>query len=350
MYSPKIREDLIPRIYRAAKEADLPMTAWVNRAVEKALPQAAAEQTKPTERMIVMNSRLEVKETSGMTADTLVIAKGEAGYRVCSPLNPGKQYVVTGIPDDPQCSCPDFNHPEKPAGWQCGHIQAVLQKVTTDGGGATSEERKTSAAPNSNGPGEPPATNGANGKKSPHGKNGKGIVMLLKRSVSPDGRIDSLSVEFTCPIGSATTEGIKELAQVILNLQGEIASGFLKANAKPKANSTESRPAAPANNGNNGSVVPDNAVTAQLLTVGTMNTRRGPKLVLNVMVSGQILKFFGSQDEIAEAIRGAGYTSAADHVSDGLALHVPCRVVTKPNGKYVNVERVYPAGPNGTKP
>ena len=37
MYSPKIREDLIPRIYTAAKNAGLAMTDWVNQAVERAL-------------------------------------------------------------------------------------------------------------------------------------------------------------------------------------------------------------------------------------------------------------------------------------------------------------------------
>ena len=47
MYSPKIREDLIPRIYRAAEEAKLPMTAWVNQAVEEALPNVANEQPQP---------------------------------------------------------------------------------------------------------------------------------------------------------------------------------------------------------------------------------------------------------------------------------------------------------------
>jgi len=47
MYSPKIDEVLIPRIYRAAKEAKLPMTAWVNRAVLRALPEAAAIQPNP---------------------------------------------------------------------------------------------------------------------------------------------------------------------------------------------------------------------------------------------------------------------------------------------------------------
>jgi len=39
MYSPKISEDLIPRIYRAAKQQKIPMTRWVNRVVERALPQ-----------------------------------------------------------------------------------------------------------------------------------------------------------------------------------------------------------------------------------------------------------------------------------------------------------------------
>lgn len=38
MYSPKIDETLIPRIYRAAKAAKLPMTVWVSRAVDSALP------------------------------------------------------------------------------------------------------------------------------------------------------------------------------------------------------------------------------------------------------------------------------------------------------------------------
>ena len=37
MYSPVIREDLIPLIYRAAKTENVRMTTWVNRAVEDAL-------------------------------------------------------------------------------------------------------------------------------------------------------------------------------------------------------------------------------------------------------------------------------------------------------------------------
>jgi hypothetical protein len=43
MYSPKIREDLIPRIYRAAKGAKVAMTKWVNQVIEEALPTETEE-------------------------------------------------------------------------------------------------------------------------------------------------------------------------------------------------------------------------------------------------------------------------------------------------------------------
>ena len=48
MYSPKIREDLIPKIYRAAKSAKVAMTKWVNRVIEEALPPAADQKDQET--------------------------------------------------------------------------------------------------------------------------------------------------------------------------------------------------------------------------------------------------------------------------------------------------------------
>ncbi len=37
MYSPQIREDLVMRVYHAAKEGSITMTTWVNKAVEQTL-------------------------------------------------------------------------------------------------------------------------------------------------------------------------------------------------------------------------------------------------------------------------------------------------------------------------
>ena len=74
-----------------------------------------------------------------------------------------------------------------------------------------------------------------------------------------------------------------------------------------------------------------------------MNGRWGKRLFLNVMVNGEVLKLFGSEKQLAEAVRDAGFASMADHITEGMTMNLPCRVVTKPNGKYVNVERVLAA-------
>ena len=50
--------------------------------------------------------------------------------------------------------------------------------------------------------------------------------MLIKRSVSPDGRIDSLSVEFDCPVEEQSLEETVGRARKILELQREIVGHF----------------------------------------------------------------------------------------------------------------------------
>ena len=53
MYSPKIREDLAPRIYREAKKSGVKMTVWVNAVIELALrkiDEAQNEKTKKEEK------------------------------------------------------------------------------------------------------------------------------------------------------------------------------------------------------------------------------------------------------------------------------------------------------------
>jgi hypothetical protein len=256
--------------------------------------------------------------------ETLVIAKADEGFRVCSPLNPGKQYLVTGLPDQPQCTCQEFASHDGDPEWLCAHILAVLKET----GAPTQAQTNGATAPaGSRGSYGPPTTTT---RKVPGGKNGDGAVMLLKRSVSPDGRIDSLSVEFSCPIGKETPETLKQRAEKILALQAEIAAGFLKTNGNGAAK-----------NGNG----PVSAVPGQLLAVASMNGRYGKRLFLNVLVNGQVLKFFGSEKQLAEAVTSAGYGSVAGHVADGYVLNLPCRVVTKPSqdGKYINIEQVLPA-------
>jgi hypothetical protein len=73
MYSPKIREDLIPRIYRAAKSAKVAMTAWVNQVIEQALPPEAEEKDPET------NGRKSEKGENNYERDRIGEKGGESG-------------------------------------------------------------------------------------------------------------------------------------------------------------------------------------------------------------------------------------------------------------------------------
>jgi hypothetical protein len=256
-------------------------------------------------------------------AETFILAKCDEGFRVCSPLTPAKQFVVNGLPENPRCNCPDFARQDGDPEYVCNHILAVLRET----GLAIPPQGSPPTAPGGDrGPVDPTT---ATARKGAGGKNGNGAVMLLKRSVSPDGRIDSLSVEFSCPIGKATTEELKQRAGRILALQADIASGFLRTNGNGRHTSNDDATAVP----------------GQLLAVASMNGKWGRRLFLNVLVNGQVLKLFGSEKQLAEAVTGAGFGSVAQSLTEGNPLNLPCRVVTKPSpdGKYINIERVLPA-------
>ena len=55
MYSPRIRDELIPGIYRAAKASGVPMTVWVCQVIEQALAaqQAIQEEVEKYKRRAV---------------------------------------------------------------------------------------------------------------------------------------------------------------------------------------------------------------------------------------------------------------------------------------------------------
>ncbi len=278
-----------------------------------------------------MNTSVIDRTTTAATEETFIVRNGDEGYRVCSPLDPSKQFTVTGLPDDPQCNCLDFAHPDRPPDWQCKHILAVLKSAGEMPVNRVNGTPVPAGSRDADGP--PPRTE----KKAPNGRNGRGAVMLLKRSVSPDGRIDSLSVEFSCPVGSVTTAAIKQQAATILALQGEITAGFLKTNS----NGSNGKPA-PKNSDENGAT---NAVPGRLLAVAAMNGKWGKRLFVNILVNGQVLKFFGTEKQLAGALADAGYPEVSSAFGEGMTFNLPCQVVTKrsPDGKYLNVERILPA-------
>lgn len=262
--------------------------------------------------------------TGGAGAGPLVMVRTEDGFRVYSPANPGQSYTVSGSPENPTCSCPEFQHGRKDE--RCVHISAVLNSFPVpqerDEDRYAAEERR--AIQGEGRAGEDHGCSGTNGATQ----------MLIKRSVSPDGRIDSLSVEFSTGVDGMPVAHVTRRAAELLALQSGIVQGFL-AGAK---NGNGTKPKDTSDNGVNG------AALAEMVDIGGMDGRWGRRLFIRIQANGQSLRLYGSKPQLVEAIKNAGFARAAERIEEGVALRVPCRVITKPSpdGKYVNIERVLP--------
>ncbi len=271
------------------------------------------------------------------TDEVFVIARSPDGFRVHAPQNGRTVYVVGPDLNSPTCTCPDFQYHQADPDWRCKHILAV-------------EHRFAPPAPPENLPAvsdtdEERSAIQEEGKptrrvRNPRTSNGT-TQMLVKRSVSPDGRIDSLSVEFSCPV-DRTVEGEAETqAATLMGLQAGIVHRFLALNGHATA-----RPApAPA-------PVPAPApmpvgTPAKLVRIDGMDGKYGRRLFLVVQSNGSMLRLYGSAKQLGDALTAAGYPDHIQYVAEGATLDLPCRIVTKPSpdGRYQNIERVLPAEP-----
>lgn len=262
--------------------------------------------------------------------DVFVITAAEEGWRVRSARNPSRYYLVSVHSTGLKCTCPDFQKhaPQDPA-WQCKHILAVEEHEAKTAATDPQVERELAeerAAIQAEGEAQVPPSNGESGASQ----------LLLKRSVSPDGRIDSLSVELSTPIAGQSATGIKALALKTLKLQTDIVRDFLKSNGKANSNRTASQPQTAKGNG---------PAFARLLDVGVTNGQYGERFYLNVEVNGRRARFFGTAGQIARAISVTGEKVYARDIEPGMRFDLPCRVLTQVSrdGRYLNVTRVLPA-------
>jgi SWIM zinc finger len=284
------------------------------------------------------DTQLEVRKERAENG-TLVISKLDDGFRVYSVQNPSNMYHVRKDGERLTCTCPDFDVHKADTTWRCKHILALVPWMKRNGNGAAAPTEKPadqSPAPADSAQ-QPPS---GPSLQLPQPIPPVPVQMMMKRSVSPDGRIDSISVEFSLPVSGYSNEEIKARALATLELQKEIVGSFLKLNgskASPVFAQRNPQPPKPAN-GDGGPTF------ARMIDVGRINTRRGESLCINFQVNGRHPRLFGSAKQLAEHITSAGYEIAPENIEDGLRLNLACRVVTKPtdDGKYLNVEKVLP--------
>ena len=271
-----------------------------------------------------------------------VISKLEDGFRVYAIQNPSHLYHVRQEGERWTCTCPDFEAHKADTTWRCKHILAV----------APLPRRETAPAAPSNGnhgsQNQIPPVNGnspTNGRRRPNNHGNGSAQMLIKRSVSPDGRIDSVSVEFSISVTDLPHGEIKAKALTMLKLQKEITTEFLKLNGDRPASVVPpaSKPPEP---------TPENGqpAIARMIDIGKMNGKWGDRFFINFALKGGTSRLFGTPKQLAEHIQSAGYAINAGEIGAGLRLDFACRATTKrsEDGKYLNIDRVFPA--NGKPP
>jgi hypothetical protein len=268
----------------------------------------------------------------------LVASKTEEGFRVYSLHNPSQIYLVRQEGERLTCTCPDFEVHKTDSTWRCKHILVIApwqQKENVPAPQPSGEEPANAPAP-TEAPEEPSVPKRKNRRAS---ESIPPVQMLIKRSVSPDGRIDSVSVEFSMPVSGIPESEIRAKADKTLQLQREIVTSFLKLNGHTvPAVPAQNPPTAPSNNGNG------HPVFARMLDIGKMNGRWGERLFITFQVNDRRCRLFGSAKQLATHITSAGYEIGPEAIANGLRLDLPCRVITKPSddGKYVNVDQVLP--------
>ncbi len=276
----------------------------------------------------------------------LTVIRMETGYRVQSAQNSSKYYEVTvdAQHDRILCTCPDFQKHKADVLWKCKHVLAAIEAFKQE---QAAIESGTGNGANGNGTATAPIQEAASAPKTtalvparvattqPH--------MLIKRSLSPDGRINSISIEIDFVLDGDTIGDIKTKAAQALKLQTEIITDFV-ATTEPKEPPVDTTTNPIPHNGN-GAALPVAPLPATMVSIGVMDGKWGPRFFVNVVIDGKTVKLFGTQKQIAEHIRAAGYSLPAQQVLDGTKLQIPCRVTTQPSsdGRYVNIQQVFPA-------
>lgn len=267
-------------------------------------------------------------------APIMVVAREAQGFRVYAASNPQAAEYVSGTPQSPTCTCADFRTRAQEWGYRCTHIQEVYRQANQMPAGPPQ-------VPGANGapPAQAAARNGqAHGPEIP-------VQLVLKRSASPDGRIDSLSVEVHQTVALDQNGNIAmQQAVDTLTLENRII-GFFRQQGQPQGsgNGYAGNGQAAAGNG----YAPGNeAVPADMTHIGGTQTKRGYSLYINVRVNGQEARLFGSADKLAGYISDAGYQPSGFHIVADTPLRLRCRVVLnqRTNSKYPVIDRVLPQG------
>jgi len=165
--------------------------------------------------------------------------------------------------------------------------------------------------------------------------------MVIKRSLSPDGHIDSVSVQIDLAIEGLSAQEIKAKGIKALGLEMQIIQDHLASLLPPQPLSLV-RPKTADTSGNGNAETEAFAAPARLLDIGKTKNNH---YFINVKVGSKTAKLFGSPVQLVKHLAGIGQSLTPAAISEGQQLDFSCRAITKlsDDGRYLNVVRLLPA-------
>src|SRR6266481_5288404 len=83
--------------------------------------------------------------------ERLIISLNDEGnFRVYSPAKPTRSYTVSGTPEGPKCTCPDFEGHKNDPEWKCQHMLAVLNLLNKSSDSAAVQSKEPQPAKEEN--------------------------------------------------------------------------------------------------------------------------------------------------------------------------------------------------------
>lgn len=279
-----------------------------------------------------MSEQLVDKRKPG-TRPGLKLTKTDRGYQVKSGP---KTYDISNEDDKLLCDCPDFqSHYATDPNYCCKHVLAILadfeeQQSCVASTIAEPETTPTSEKGKGNGTSKVPLYPSLHAVATPS----KQAHMLIKRSLSGDGRIDSISLEIDFGLVN-DEETVKLQALKALSLQDTIIKEFIATTHQSKEHLLEPPEVVCPT-----SEVPEDVLDGIMTKVGIAQSKS--YYIIVELPEGKTAKLFGNQSYLSHQIAQAGFSFPAEKIVEGVVLNIPCKVTTVLNGKFINIDKVFP--------
>jgi hypothetical protein len=247
----------------------------------------------------------------------------------------GTRYDVTlDAQGNGTCTCHDFQVRTSREGWLCKHVAAaaissLVPLIPSSRAASVSPSFASQSAPH---PAEA-ATFVLRLRKKIQGEGKDGVKIEVAGKLSGDEAQDRQTADAAFQLLNQVADGVPAKGEVPASASAP--AGRSRGYSRTQASAAAAKPSAPA--------AESGPVPAVISKIDRMKTRRGDSFFLAVEVGDEVVRVFGTPEELAERLEESGYDIPAGEIQAGMELNLPCLVkVGQGHNGYKNIEEFLP--------